>query len=82
MVAPLVLDEPQHVLIVRVAQSLGVLPVTSLHARLIELLDRETVGEALEQLQATAPSHPSLATDVQRWLAESMELGLWRGVCA
>jgi hypothetical protein len=79
-VAPPALDELQHVLIVRVQHSVGVLPVASLHARLIELLDRETVGVALEHLQAGVPTHPSLATDVQRWLAESMELGLWSGV--
>jgi hypothetical protein len=52
------------------------------HARLLELLREGPVGEALARLEGECPpeDHATLPGAVQRWLAHSVEQGLWRGL--
>jgi hypothetical protein len=50
-------------------------------AKLFRLLARHSVGEALARLEATCPfkARAELPEKVQRWLAQSVELGFWIG---
>lgn len=52
------------------------------HARLLELLREGPVGEALARLEGECPpeERAALPGAVQRWLAHSVEQGLWRGL--
>jgi hypothetical protein len=75
-------DGARHWLLCRVPRGERVIPLTSTHARLLELLRAHPVGRALAMLEAEHPAIAAvdLASDVQRWLAQGMALGLWRGV--
>jgi hypothetical protein len=59
-----------------------VLALEPVQARLLQLLCEHPVGRALAILEAehAAVDAGALARDVQRWLAQSMSLGLWRGL--
>lgn len=58
-----------------------VLPLEPVQARLLQLLGEQPVGRALAILEAEhVAADAALPQDVQRWLAQSMSLGLWRGL--
>jgi hypothetical protein len=61
------------------AMSAAVVP--ALAARLFLLLARTSVGEALACVEQECPEarREALPGDVQRWLAQSVELGFWTG---
>lgn len=64
-------------LICRAGAGHRAIPLAPRHARLLELLRRHAVAEALALLEAEAAGDRDLGANAQRWLAEGMRLGLW-----
>lgn len=75
-------DGARRWLLCRIPGGERIIPLASTHARLLELLRAHPVGRALAVLEAENPDIAAvdLASDVQRWLAQGMALGLWRGL--
>lgn len=73
---------PRYAAVLRSENGRRVLPLVPLQARLLTLLLDHPLSAALARLEAeSAPSEaPSLAANVQRWLAESTRLGFWTGL--
>ena len=79
---PARLPGPQSWLLCNTAAgAMSVAVVPRLAARLFALLAESTVSDALARLEGECPAErrATLAGDVQRWLAQSVELGFWIG---
>jgi hypothetical protein len=78
---PPALSIPQRWAIFRTPQGIAQLPLTSAHARLLELLAQNTLGQALVRLEAEFAGEESeaLAVNAEQWLAQSVALGFWCG---
>ena len=76
------LAQPRHWLLVRSSTKIGQLPIEAQEARLLALLGLFPVGEALAQLeQECGPvERDLLPARTQKWLARSVEHGLWVGL--
>jgi hypothetical protein len=70
---------PRSWALVRTEQGHGLLPLDSVQARLLALLDAHPVAEALARIEADpeAGDRATLPARTQRWLAEGMRLGFW-----
>lgn len=79
------LGQPQFWLLLRSPAQQGQLALEALEpleARLLRLLERLPVGQALAQLEQECPGSrlPELPNDAQRWLARSVQNGCWCGI--
>lgn len=79
------LEQPQFWLLVRSPAKPGQLAIEALEpleARLLRLLERLPLGQALGQLEqaCSAARALRLPSDALRWLARSVESGFWRGL--
>ncbi len=77
------LDEPLHFVLRRRDLALWLSPLEAREAELLDLLTRYPVGEALALLEegcATDEERSALPARARRWLARSVELGLWVGL--
>lgn len=66
----------------RTERGVGQLALEPEHARLLELLSAHTVADALARLESErdAADRETLPERVQRWLAQSVRLGFFRGM--
>jgi hypothetical protein len=72
----------RHLLLTRRELQLGVVPLEPLEARLLALLPRFPLAEALGRLEAACPAAElaTLPARAQGWLARSVKLGVWSHV--
>ncbi|MEO6598659.1 MAG: putative DNA-binding domain-containing protein [Polyangiaceae bacterium] len=70
---------PQFWLLLRKQLQIGLIPLESGEYQLLTLLTRHPVGDALARLETDWPAadRAALPAEAQRWLARSVELGLW-----
>lgn len=73
---------PRHAAVLRSENGRRIMPLLPLQARLLTLLLDHPLSAALARLEAEIPvsEAPTLAANVQRWLAESMRFGFWVGL--
>lgn len=73
------LDTTEHWALVRTDTGTRHIPLAPLEADLLALLATETVGAALAMLETSCPEHDRAALPqlIQRYLANSVERGLW-----
>jgi hypothetical protein len=77
-------DGPHSWALSRTQEGLHVLALARLQALLLRLLCTHRVGAALERLEAEcSPTERSqLPANVQRWLAQGVRHGFWRGIAS
>ena len=75
-------SEPRFSVLLREGTKLVLLPLELREARLLTLLSELPVGAALAKLEqeCSVEEQPTLPANTQRWLARSVELGLWVGL--
>lgn len=79
---PPLLRSPQNWLLFRRIEGTLRLPISRLHARLLELLCVDQVGQALATLESecSPEERAALPQQVQHWLTHSVENGFWKGL--
>ena len=76
------LDQARSWLLLRAGMKLSLLALEPREAELLRLLERHSVGAALEQLEqaCSLDERATLPASTQRWLARSVTLGAWVGL--
>jgi hypothetical protein len=79
---PAKLDRPRWIALVREASSIRHLALHAREGELLDLLRRHTVRDALARLElaCTEDERRDLPARTRRWLARSVELGMWIGL--